>query len=102
MITDEVWKLPAIVDRFLSYRAAIPLAQEQLGVMMAILKSRKEPVDSFLDLGCGDGRGLPWNSRMGAAAPSSKPRTNAKTGPTKPPIFWHLSSSKAIGCVRSA
>jgi ubiquinone/menaquinone biosynthesis C-methylase UbiE len=55
MITDEVWKLPAIVNRFLSYRAAIPLAQEQIGVMMAILKSRQQPIDSFLDLGCGDG-----------------------------------------------
>lgn len=55
MITDEVWKLPAIVNRFLSYRAAIPMAQEQLGVMMSILKSRQEPIESFLDLGCGDG-----------------------------------------------
>jgi tRNA (cmo5U34)-methyltransferase len=55
MVTDEVWKLPAIVDRFLSYRAAIPLAQEQIGVMMSILRSREENVESFLDLGCGDG-----------------------------------------------
>ena len=55
MITDEVWKLPAIVNRFLSYRAAIPLAQEQIGVMMSILKSRGQPVENFLDLGCGDG-----------------------------------------------
>lgn len=55
MITDEVWKLPDIVNRFLSYRAAIPLAQEQIGVMMSILKSRAEPVGNFLDLGCGDG-----------------------------------------------
>ena len=55
MVTDEVWKLPAIVDRYLSYRAAIPLAQEQIGVMMSILKSREQPVDNFLDLGCGDG-----------------------------------------------
>ena len=55
MITDEVWKLPAIVNRFLSYRAAIPLAQEQIGVMMSILKMRGQPVESFLDLGCGDG-----------------------------------------------
>jgi ubiquinone/menaquinone biosynthesis C-methylase UbiE len=55
MTTDEVWKLPAIVDRFLSYRAAIPLAQEQVGVMMSILKSRGESVEKFLDLGCGDG-----------------------------------------------
>jgi len=55
MITDEVWKLPAIVDRYLSYRAAIPLAQEQIGVMMSILKFRERPIENFLDLGCGDG-----------------------------------------------
>jgi ubiquinone/menaquinone biosynthesis C-methylase UbiE len=55
MVTDEVWKLPAIVNRFLSFRAAIPMAQEQIGVMMAILKSRSVPVEKFLDLGCGDG-----------------------------------------------
>ena len=55
MITDEVWKLPAIVNRFLSFRAAIPLAQEQIGVMMSILKSSSEPVERFMDLGCGDG-----------------------------------------------
>jgi tRNA (cmo5U34)-methyltransferase len=55
MITDEVWKLPAIVNRFLSFRAAIPMAQEQIGVMISILKSRSEPVERFMDLGCGDG-----------------------------------------------
>src|SRR5215213_6839084 len=55
MTTDEVWKLPAIVDRYLSYRTAIPLAQEQIGVMMAILKTSAQPVENFLDLGCGDG-----------------------------------------------
>lgn len=55
MVTDEVWKLPAIVDRFLSFRAAIPLAHEQIGVMMSILKSRTQPVEKFMDLGCGDG-----------------------------------------------
>jgi len=55
MTTDEVWKLPAIVNRYLSYRVAIPMAEEQIGVMMAILNSREQPVESFLDLGCGDG-----------------------------------------------
>jgi SAM-dependent methyltransferase len=55
MVTDEVWKLPAIVNRFLSYRAAIPMAQEQIGVMISILKMRKGPVENFMDLGCGDG-----------------------------------------------
>jgi len=55
MVTDEVWKLPAIVNRYLSYRAAIPLAQEQIGVMMSILKLQGRPVARFFDLGCGDG-----------------------------------------------
>ncbi|HKG55127.1 MAG TPA: methyltransferase [Anaerolineales bacterium] len=55
MVTDEVWKLPTIVNRFLSYRAAIPMAQEQIGVMMSILKTRTQPVENFMDLGCGDG-----------------------------------------------
>ena len=55
MITDEVWKQSAIVNRYLSYRAAIPLAEEQIGVMMSLLKSRPQPVENFLDLGCGDG-----------------------------------------------
>ena len=55
MVTDEVWKLPSIVNRFLSYRAAIPMAQEQIGVMISILKRRGEPIESFMDLGCGDG-----------------------------------------------
>ena len=55
MVTDEVWKLPAIVSRFLSYREAIPLAHEQIGVMMSILRSSTQPLETFLDLGCGDG-----------------------------------------------
>jgi ubiquinone/menaquinone biosynthesis C-methylase UbiE len=55
MTTDKVWKLPAIVDRYLSYRAAIPLAQEQIGVMMSIFRMRRERVENFIDLGCGDG-----------------------------------------------
>jgi tRNA (cmo5U34)-methyltransferase len=55
MVSDAVWKLPAIVDRYLSFRSAIPLVQEQVGVMMSILKSRPAPVENFLDLGCGDG-----------------------------------------------
>lgn len=55
MVNDEVWKLPAIVNRYLSYRAAIPMVPEQIGIMMAILKTMPEPVANFLDLGCGDG-----------------------------------------------
>src|SRR5438046_2300690 len=52
---DEVWKLAPVAEQFLSIRAGIPLAQEQIGIMLAILASRGEPVNRFLDLGCGDG-----------------------------------------------
>jgi tRNA (cmo5U34)-methyltransferase len=54
-VTAEVWKQAAIVERFLSFHAAIPLAREQIGVMLAILDTCPEPVRSFIDLGCGDG-----------------------------------------------
>lgn len=54
-VTAEIWKQTAIVERFLSFHAAIPLAQEQIGVMLSLLETRPEPVRSFIDLGCGDG-----------------------------------------------
>jgi SAM-dependent methyltransferase len=54
-VTAEVWKQAAIVERFLSFHAAIPLAREQIGVMLTLLATRPEPVRSFIDLGCGDG-----------------------------------------------
>ena len=55
----EVWKLAPVAEQFLGIRAGIPLAQEQIGIMLAILSSRGEPVERFLDLGGqvdGDGR----------------------------------------------
>jgi tRNA (cmo5U34)-methyltransferase len=55
MVNDEVWKQSDIVNRYLSSRVAIPMVQEQIGIMMAILKTRQKPVENFIDLGCGDG-----------------------------------------------
>ena len=54
-VTAEVWKQSAIVDRFLSFNVAIPLAGEQISVLLTLLASHPEPVKNFLDLGCGDG-----------------------------------------------
>jgi tRNA (cmo5U34)-methyltransferase len=51
----EVWKLAPVAEQFLSIRAGIPLAGEQIGIMLTILASRNEPVERFLDLGCGNG-----------------------------------------------
>jgi tRNA (cmo5U34)-methyltransferase len=55
MITDTVWKQSAIVQRYLTYRDAIPLAREQIGIMLALLGTGSAPVTRFIDLGCGDG-----------------------------------------------
>jgi len=54
--TDEVWKTSAVASAYLEgVRAAIPLAQEQLDVMLRLLEAGGRPVRDFLDLGCGDG-----------------------------------------------
>jgi SAM-dependent methyltransferase len=54
--TDEVWKTSAVAKVYLEgVRAAIPLAQEQLDVMLRLLAAGERPVRDFLDLGCGDG-----------------------------------------------
>jgi ubiquinone/menaquinone biosynthesis C-methylase UbiE len=53
---DEVWKISAVASAFLEgIRGAIPLAREQMDVMLRVLAARGRPVESFLDLGCGDG-----------------------------------------------
>jgi ubiquinone/menaquinone biosynthesis C-methylase UbiE len=53
---DEVWKTSAVASVYLEgVRGAIPLAQEQLDVMLRLLAAGGRPVCDFLDLGCGDG-----------------------------------------------
>lgn len=51
----EVWQRAPVVQQFLDIRAGIPLAQEQISMMLAILDAHGDPVRHFLDLGCGDG-----------------------------------------------
>lgn len=52
---SEIWKHSTVVDEYLSRREAIPLAREQVELMLELLGSGEVPVGSFLDLGCGDG-----------------------------------------------
>jgi len=53
---DEVWKSPLTVERYLTgVRRAVPLAAEQIEVMMRLISATRKPVTNFLDLGCGDG-----------------------------------------------
>jgi tRNA (cmo5U34)-methyltransferase len=54
--TDEVWTTPSLVAVYLEgVRGAIPLAQEQIDIMLRLIAACGEPIRSFLDLGCGDG-----------------------------------------------
>jgi tRNA (cmo5U34)-methyltransferase len=53
---DTVWKSPEVVKTFLTgVRGALPLAREQIDVMLRLLAASGRPVERFLDLGCGDG-----------------------------------------------
>jgi len=54
--TDEVWKSSSLASLYLEgVRAAIPLANEQIDVMLRLIGALGAPVRRFLDLGCGDG-----------------------------------------------
>lgn len=51
-----VWKDSTLVETYLSrVRTGVPLAEAQLDAMMRVIEGRKQPVRTFLDLGCGDG-----------------------------------------------
>jgi SAM-dependent methyltransferase len=53
---NEAWKSPALVNRYLTgLRSAIPLAAEQIDVMMRIVDATARDATSIADLGCGDG-----------------------------------------------
>jgi tRNA (cmo5U34)-methyltransferase len=54
--TDEVWKTSALVATYLEgVRGAIPLAEEQIDILLRLLSASGQPLRRFLDLGCGDG-----------------------------------------------
>lgn len=53
---DRVWQNAELSRTYLEgVRGAIPLAAEQLKVMLRVIRTARPKVDSFLDLGCGDG-----------------------------------------------
>lgn len=56
IVKDDIWKNEALCQTFLSgVRVAIPLASEQIEVMLRIISKARPQLKSFLDLGCGDG-----------------------------------------------
>jgi tRNA (cmo5U34)-methyltransferase len=51
-----VWKSADLTNSFLSgVRGAIPLAAEQIDVMLRLVRAARPKVDRILDIGCGDG-----------------------------------------------
>jgi 16S rRNA G1207 methylase RsmC len=54
--SGEIWKSEALVHTYLeSVRGAIPLAREQIDVLLRLVEARGAPVESIVDLGCGNG-----------------------------------------------
>jgi SAM-dependent methyltransferase len=52
----EAWKSSALAKTYIEeVRMGIPLAEEQIDVMVRLVAAKDEPVSSFLDLGCGNG-----------------------------------------------
>ena len=53
---SKVWKSAALTKKYLDgVREGIPLAGEQLDVMLRLIQAGGKPPESFLDLACGDG-----------------------------------------------
>jgi len=76
--TDSVWKDGRLARLYLKgVRGAIPLAHEQLLVLLQLLGTRRRPLRRFLDLGCGDGI-------LGATILSAHPRARGVFGDFSP------------------
>jgi tRNA (cmo5U34)-methyltransferase len=53
---DRVWQSAEVAHGYLEgVRGAIPLAAEQLDIMMRVIRSAQPELKAFLDIGCGDG-----------------------------------------------
>ena len=50
--TSEVWKRAEFVERYLNFHTAIPLVQEQIGVMLTQLGIRSVTIRSYIGHGC--------------------------------------------------
>lgn len=56
LIDYEVWKSKEVAEKYLSgVRGAIPLAQEQIEIMLRVIAGCDIKIERILDLGCGDG-----------------------------------------------
>jgi len=52
----QIWTTAELSEKYLSgVRSAIPLANEQISIMLRIIQMARPKINNFLDLGCGDG-----------------------------------------------
>ncbi len=54
-IDDSIWKSESVVAKYLDRKDSRPFLQEQIEVMLRLIKHLCRPVHRFMDLGCGDG-----------------------------------------------
>jgi len=53
---SAIWHQPGTIARFLeTVRGNVPLAIEQIDIMLRLIAAARERIDTFLILGCGDG-----------------------------------------------
>ncbi|HEX2905749.1 MAG TPA: class I SAM-dependent methyltransferase [Phototrophicaceae bacterium] len=54
--SDRIWQSAEVVQRFLrGTRGALPLATYQIEILLRLVKANNPTLNTFLDLGCGDG-----------------------------------------------
>ena len=54
-IDHSIWKSESVVAHYLDRKDSRPFIQEQIEVMIRLIKDLCGPVCRFMDLGCGDG-----------------------------------------------
>ncbi len=55
-VNDSIWQEEELAERYLNgVRGAIPMAQEQMNMMLRLINFSQQEVTAVLDLGCGDG-----------------------------------------------
>lgn len=55
-VNDKIWQGDDLTERYLNgIRGAIPMALEQMDMMLRLINFSQEDVTAVLDLGCGDG-----------------------------------------------
>ncbi len=78
---DTVWQQASLTQTYLEgVRGAIPLAAEQIELMLRLIRAAEHPVRAVLDLGCGDGI-------LGQAVLNQHPTATAVFADFSPPML---------------